>query len=121
TMDPARPLATAVAVRDGRIVAVGDLASLEGSLHEGRHSIDRRFEHDVILPGFIDAHMHAQMLGRAWQDIYVGFHDRERPDGSVAPGSRTIGEVMDRLGAALAARDDLLPASAWGFDPALLA
>src|SRR5690606_8642824 len=106
TMNPSRPSVEAVAVRDGRILGAGDLESIQGWLHDGRHAIDRRFEHDVILPGFIDAHMHAQMLGHAWREIFVGFHDRERPDGSIAPGSKTVGAVLGRLEAELAARDD---------------
>ena len=72
TMNPARPYATAVAVRDGRILSVGDLDEMSGWLAEGRHRVDRAFEHSVILPGFIDAHMHALSLGQSWQSIEAG-------------------------------------------------
>lgn len=120
TMEPLRPFARAVAVRDGRILAAGELDEVSGWLHEGRHRIDRSFESCTILPGFIDAHMHAQSLGRSWQEIYLGFHERTRPDGSIAPGCKTYTEALDRLGEELRRREDELPAVAWGFDPAML-
>jgi hypothetical protein len=120
TMNPEQPVASVVAVRDGRILGAGALDDLRGWLHEGRFQVDRQFEQCTILPGFIDAHMHAQMLGRNWQDIYLGFHPRERPDGSPAPGSRSLAEVLDRLRHELSARDDELPVTGWGLDPALL-
>ncbi|WP_433611194.1 amidohydrolase [Prescottella agglutinans] len=71
TMDEANPRATAVAVEDGRIVAVGsdaDVASLIGPA---------TVVHDVgeacIMPGFIEAHGHpmneAVLLGEPVVDI----------------------------------------------------
>ncbi len=120
TMNPAQPFASAVAVRDGRILAVGDIDEMGGWLAEGRHRVDRAYEHSVILPGFIDAHMHALSLGQSWQSIYLGYHDRVRPDGSFAAGATSLAAVLERLESELAARDDDLPVAAWGFDPALL-
>lgn len=52
TMDPARPSATAVAVKDGRVLAVGDIDDLvEG--YSGA-MVDESFARLTILPGFID-------------------------------------------------------------------
>jgi hypothetical protein len=119
-MNPQQPEATAVAVRDGRILGAGDLDSFRGWFHEGRYRIDRQFERATILPGFIDAHMHAQSLGRNWQDVYLGFHPRERPDGTTARGATSLAQVLERLESELGRRDDDLPATGWGFDPALL-
>jgi predicted amidohydrolase YtcJ len=59
TMGPARARATALAVRDGRIMAVGhDLGHLRGSRTE---VVDLRGR--VLLPGFQDAHIHAVFGG----------------------------------------------------------
>jgi predicted amidohydrolase YtcJ len=59
TMGPARARATALAVRDGRIVAVGhDLGHLRGARTE---VVDLRGR--VLLPGFQDAHIHAVFGG----------------------------------------------------------
>src|SRR4051794_7818942 len=56
TLDPARPFASAVAVRDGTIVAVGDDA-------EVRARCDARTEvihagGQALIPGLVDAHVH---------------------------------------------------------------
>lgn len=61
TMDPSRPTAQAVAIRDGRIVAVGSLEEL-GPLVGPR---TRRIElaGRTVLPGFQDAHVHPAMAG----------------------------------------------------------
>lgn len=56
TMDPARPAADAVIVKDGTILAVGDIDDLvEG--YSGAE-IDETFLRKTILPGFIDPHIH---------------------------------------------------------------
>lgn len=58
TMNPSLPLATAVAVRDGRIVEVGSLETLQPWLQAHAHHIDERFADLVLMPGFIDPHLH---------------------------------------------------------------
>jgi predicted amidohydrolase YtcJ len=51
TMDESLPVATAVAVSDGRIVAVGDLASM-APWREGRSvTVDERFADRCCCPG----------------------------------------------------------------------
>ena len=58
TMDDSLPEATAVAVSEGRIVAVGDLASM-APWREGRQvTVDERFADMVLMPGLIDNHIH---------------------------------------------------------------
>lgn len=63
TMDPDRPLAQAMAVKEGCIVALGTRAECEAAL-DGEYSV---FEYDdgVVLPGLIDTHNH--MLWTALQ------------------------------------------------------
>lgn len=56
TMDPARPWADAVAMRDGRIVAVGTRAEVQRAAGSGFDVED--LEGRTVLPGFIDAHSH---------------------------------------------------------------
>ena len=60
TMDPARPRATALAVRGGRIVAVGDGDELRRHLRAERViSLEGR----TVVPGFHDAHNHMPSFG----------------------------------------------------------
>ncbi len=114
TMNPARPFAPAVAVRDGRILAVGSPDELAAW---GDHTVDTTFADQVLLPGFVEAHSHA-MVGGMWTMPYVGYFDRVAPDGGHWPGCKSIDEVLDRLRAVAAEMDD--PAEtmvAWGLDP----
>ncbi|MEC7915066.1 MAG: amidohydrolase family protein, partial [Actinomycetota bacterium] len=64
TMEPSMPVAEAIAVRDGQIVGVGNLESLKPWLEQERHTIDDRFSGDVLMPGFIDPHLHPSMAAR---------------------------------------------------------
>lgn len=61
TLDVARPVASAVAIRAGRIAAVGDERDV-GDLGDRRtRRIDLHGR--TLLPGFIDAHCHPVMAG----------------------------------------------------------
>lgn len=56
TMDEEAPRAEAVAVRDGRIVAVGDRAAIVDMRGPGTKVVDAAG--GTVIPGFIEAHMH---------------------------------------------------------------
>lgn len=58
TMNPSMPQATAVAVRDGRIIEAGSLETLKPWLERHPCRIDNRFDDHVLMPGFIDPHLH---------------------------------------------------------------
>ena len=58
TMDPIRPRVDAVAVKDGRIVAVGSLEEIRVALGDAVFSIDERFAGSVLIAGLIDQHLH---------------------------------------------------------------
>jgi predicted amidohydrolase YtcJ len=61
TMDAARSWANALAVRDGRIVAVGDDRSIR--THIGRSSRVIELRGRTVTPGFQDAHVHPVSSG----------------------------------------------------------
>jgi predicted amidohydrolase YtcJ len=61
TVDAVRRRAQAVAVRGGRIVAVGSDDVLEGLRGPSTESVDLRGR--LLLPGFQDAHVHAPSAG----------------------------------------------------------
>ncbi|UCE87605.1 MAG: amidohydrolase family protein, partial [Deltaproteobacteria bacterium] len=58
TLEPDRPEATAVAVASGRIVAVGSLDEVRASLAARPFELDASFRDHVLVPGFIDPHIH---------------------------------------------------------------
>jgi predicted amidohydrolase YtcJ len=57
TMNPEQPLAEAVAVLDGRILAVGLATDVVGA-HTGSQTQTVDLNGNVLLPGFIDPHSH---------------------------------------------------------------
>ena len=61
TMNDAAPRAEAVAVKDGRIIAVGTKAEVEKYKAAGTKFIDLRGK--TLLPGFIDGHGHVSLTG----------------------------------------------------------
>jgi hypothetical protein len=116
TSNPAQPTARAIAVRDGRILGVGDPHELAGW---GDHRVDDRFGDCVLMPGLVEAHSHL-LEGGMWEYPYVGFYARSGPDGRHWPALRDIGAVVERLRAAEAAlKDPDVPLVAWGLDPIL--
>ena len=60
-MNESWPEATAVAVRDGRILEVGSIESMQPWLEFDDHEINSDFADKVIMPGLIDPHLHPIM------------------------------------------------------------
>lgn len=61
TMDVAHPTAEAVAIRAGKILAVGSLEEIEQLTHANTRRIDLAGR--TLIPGFNDAHLHLWKLG----------------------------------------------------------
>lgn len=117
TMDPACPAATHVAVRGGRVLAVGGREVVSAW---GDAKLDDSFAGKVLLPGFVEGHSHL-LAGGMWRFAYIGYHDRVAPDGAAWPGLTDIDAVLGRLRAAQANLPDTqAPLIAWGFDPIFL-
>ena len=113
-MNPRQPEATHVAVRDGKVLAVG---SLDRMKEWGDYTLDQRFTGNVLMPGLVEGHSHL-MAGGLWQFPFTGFHGRTAPDGTVWSGCRNFDEVIDRLVRIEADMSDpAQPLLAWGFDP----
>ncbi|MCH9673023.1 MAG: amidohydrolase [Gammaproteobacteria bacterium] len=114
TMNWRQPEATHVAVRDGHILGAGSLEDLAGW---GAHKIDDRFADKVIMPGLVEGHCHSRE-GSAWDETYVGFHDRMAPDRRMHVGLSSIEAVVDKLiKVERAMSDPDEPLMAWGLDP----
>jgi predicted amidohydrolase YtcJ len=116
TMDPTLPEATHVAVRGGRILAVGDA---DCALPWGDFRRDDRYRDAVLMPGFVEGHAH-MMTGAMWHYAYAGYQDRIDPDGRKWDGLTAIAGVMAGLKRALGELPADKPLIAWGFDPIFL-
>jgi len=56
-MDPRHPKVEAVAVRDGRFIAVGTLKDVQAAAGKEAR-VDRTFEGKVVTAGFVEQHVH---------------------------------------------------------------
>lgn len=61
TVNPAQPTASAMAVKDGRILAVGD--SMDDFVGDDTHVLN--VQGAAVIPGLIDSHVHLAGLGQA--------------------------------------------------------
>ena len=82
TLDAHLPYATAVAVRDERIVYVGDDATARETLRSGGEAVDLKGR--CVLPGLTDAHLHFLWFAQGLQSV-----DAETP---------TLDEALARVG-----------------------
>ena len=117
TMDPNTPEVTHVAVRDGRILALGgkECANEWGSVHH-----DDRLADTIVMPGLVEGHAH-MMAGAIWKYAYVGYHDRTDPSGNLWRGLKDGSAVVAGLAEFADRLDFDEPIVGWGFDPIFLA
>ena len=117
TMEPSLPTATAVAVEDGLIVAVGSEASLTPLVKAREGTVDRQFAEQIILPGFIDPHVHPALPAVLTQFPFLAPDDWSLPTGEF-PGETTPQGYRTRL-TELAAQhtDPDVPFIVWGYHP----
>lgn len=118
TMNPMQPDATHVAVRDGRVLAVGDLERMRAW---GEYTLDERFKDKILMPGLVEGHCHLKE-GSMWDWPYLGWFERRDPQGKVWDGLRSMDAVVERLAqidARMTAQGKAAtePLITWGFDP----
>jgi len=105
TMDASLPQASAIAVAGNRIVAVGDMDSM-APWREGRKvRVDERLRDKVLLPGFIDNHIHP-FLGALMLPCEIIAPESWRLPQGTAEAVISAPAYLERLRAALAARRD---------------
>ncbi|OBK55027.1 amidohydrolase [Mycobacterium kubicae] len=118
TVDDARPTADAIAIADGRIVAVGDRADVQP--HLGPHTQVVDVGDGCVMPGFIEAHGHPLMEAIALSDRIVDIRPVTMRDaGDVVQAIRRETAQRGTSGAYLNGWDPLLqpglpePTLAW--------
>jgi len=67
TVDENRPMAEAMAIRDGTVLFVGSRRGAEALAGEGTKRLDLRGA--TVIPGMVDAHVHLMGLGAALRNI----------------------------------------------------
>lgn len=84
TLDPGRPRASAVAIRDGRITAVGEDAELQAWIGEGTEVIELGGR--TVVPGLSDSHVHLFGVGALGAGIDL-------------TGTRSVEEIVSKVAA----------------------
>lgn len=103
TMDPARPHAEAVAVVQGKIAAVGTRSELEALAGDQKYRIDETFSDKVIMPGFVEQHVHPLLTSLMLvADSVIAIEAWETANGP-APAARTEDAYKEALQSALEA------------------
>lgn len=117
TMDSSWPDATAVAVRDGKILSVGSLEDLQPWLSKSPYTIDKTFANKVIMPGFIEPHGHPLIGGTAMTRPLLTYLPLPNPYGAAFPGVKTKAAAMDLLKQYVKQmKSPNEPLIAWGYD-----
>ena len=116
TANPSHPTATAIAIRDGKVLSVG---SLEDCQQWGITNIDRQFDDKVLTAGFVEAHAHS-MSGMYAAIPYVGWFGRHMPDGTWVEGVKSTDELVQRIASIASTTDAGQPIVVAGFDPIYL-
>ena len=117
TMEPALPQANAVMVESGRIVAVGSLDDLAGLIEQRGARVDRRLSDKILMPGFIDPHVHPSLPAVLTQFPFLAPDDWSLPTGEF-PGATTPAAFAARLRSLVADFDQQdVPFIAWGYHP----
>ncbi|MEG1978514.1 MAG: hypothetical protein RRZ91_06775, partial [Cetobacterium sp.] len=80
TMDPNLPKAEAIAVKNGKIVKVGSLKEIENYLKGKKYQVNKKFEKDIIFPGFIDQHLHPLLSSLALTVDIISIEDWKLPN-----------------------------------------
>ncbi|MDC0948597.1 amidohydrolase [Gammaproteobacteria bacterium] len=115
TMDDTHPRASAVAVAKGRIIAVGDHASVTPHANDETQWID--LQGRSLLPGFVDAHGHVTMGGL---QALVG-NLLAPPDGDVTDIASLQAEMRSWIEANAEFVEKTGVILGFGYDPAQLA
>ena len=94
TMNPDQPTAEALAIAGGRIVAVGDAASVHTCVGPQTQTLDLR--QAIAIPGLTDSHLHFVSFGLSLERVNLA-------------GAASPSEVASRVGP----RAQALPPGAW--------
>ncbi len=118
TMEPGFPTVEAVAVRAGRILAVGSFETVTGALGDEPFEVDERLRDLVVLPGLIDQHLHPLLAATTLAMEVIATEDWLLPERTF-PAARSHDEYVARLSAAARALaddpDEWL--TTWGYHP----
>jgi len=114
TMDPKKPRAEAVAVKDGHFIAVGNRTEVEAAAGPGA-KLDKTFADKVVIAGFVEQHVHPVLAALTMNSKVISIEDWDAIDG-FSPAVRDEKTYQRKLGAAIKAHQDKTkPFITWGY------
>ncbi len=113
TMDAAHPRARWVAVDKGRIAALGDGVPPK-RINGRKTSLNRRFAGKVLMPGFIDPHLHPMIAAVLLPTHFITPEDWDLPAGHI-DGTPDRQSYLARLRAELKNAPPGQPFITWGW------
>ena len=115
TMEPGQPEATAIAVEDGLIADVGTLDQIREGLGDRPYRLDKRFARKILLPGFVDPHLHPFLAGKLLTFDIAAPEDWNLPDRTIraVPNRKAYLERLEELSRAWS--DESKPHIVWGW------
>ena len=116
TMEPDQPIVKAIAIKNGEIAALGNLETLSPLIEKYGGIIDRSLENMVILPGFIDAHVHPTLPAILTQFPFIAPEKWSLPTGEF-PASTTPDDYLKRLKHFVFNHQGDEPFITWGYHP----
>ena len=116
TMEPALPRASAIAVKGDRIVEVGSIETFKPWLDNRSFEIDDRFRDKVIMPGFIDPHLHPSMAAILLNMHFITALEWQLPWQRV-PAVKTPEAFRARLEELVSKDEGREPIFTWGHHP----
>lgn len=112
TVDQSNSIAEAVAVGDGKILAVGSFDELEEQYPNAL--LDSQYRDSVLIPGLIDPHIHMTLGSMMYGLDWIPPWDMPHPNGLVE-GLQSKTELLQRIEAFSLARDDTSPLFLYGY------
>ena len=117
TMDPKKPKADAVAVLNGKIIAVGTHEEVGKIVGNQPARLDKTFNDKVIVPGFIAQHDHPVLAALTMASVVLSIEDWALPSGTI-PAVKDKNDFMLRLAEAEKNMTDAdEPLVTWGYHP----
>lgn len=117
TLNPANRTAKAVAVVNGKILAVGALDQVKAILRDQPFTVDTTFADYVIVPGFVAQHDHPVLAALTMSSEILSIEDWALPSGTV-PAVKDKQDFMTRLNRAVSnSSDPNEPVLSWGYHP----
>ncbi|MHA4847544.1 amidohydrolase [Flavitalea antarctica] len=117
TMDPQKPKAEAVAVVNGKIIAIGTREEVGKILGNQPARLDKTFNDKIIVPGFIAQHDHPVLAALTMASEVLSIEDWALPSGT-AKAVKDKNDFVTRLSAVekkMTDQDE--PLVTWGYHP----